>query len=71
MYCGSLFSCEANILTVLQNKLSHVRRNDGAVQPGNMGFHVKTLDEIRAEKRKRKSEEKPAEEKAQSMSVNI
>ena len=48
-----------------------MRTKDGAVQPGNMGFHVKTLDEIRAEKRKRKSEEKPPEEKTQSMSVNI
>ena len=47
-----------------------MRSTDGAVQPGNMGFHVKTLDEIRAEKRKRKSEEKPPEEKTQSMSVN-
>ena len=47
-----------------------MRSHDGAVQPGNMGFHVKMLDEIRAEKRKRKSEEKPPEEKTQSMSVN-
>ena len=48
-----------------------MRSTDGAVQPDNMGFHVKTLDEIRAEKRKRKSEEKPVEEKTQSMSVNV
>ena len=47
-----------------------MRSQDGAVQPGNMGFHVKTLDEIRAEKRKRKSEKNPAEEKTQSTSVN-
>ena len=64
------FHVKQNVSTVLQNKLSHVRGKDGAVQPSNMGFHVKTLDEIRAEKRKRKREEKPAEEKAQSMSVN-